>query len=237
MRPARALPLVFALALVLTALPAPAAEEHEEGKKPAAPGAESSTSTAMVEQSARNSSRDVKIPKGLVSQLESEYRGFLTKNGVSVKTNLTRKLMNVTAELTQKHPGALHENTRVVTPTGGGVVDLAEFVTPLKGSFQLRILAKKDDGSEPTGLRMFYVSKAKARKIDGDEYGAGCDKYMEITSYYHRKLAKGFDLYTAAQRYVSVLGGTFVAVVFEKEALQVASLTFTDSRYPDLTCE
>jgi hypothetical protein len=63
---------------------------------------------------------------------------------------------------------------------------------------------------------------------------------MEITSYYRKKnLGKGhgFDLYTADQRYVSVMGGTFVAVAFDKEALSVASLTFQDSRFPDLMCE
>ncbi|MGZ3723730.1 MAG: hypothetical protein ACXVA9_12395, partial [Bdellovibrionales bacterium] len=121
---------------------------------------------------------------------------------------------------------------------GGGVVDLSEFVTPLRGGFSLKVVAKKEDGSEPSGLRVFFVSKAKVHRLDGDDYGAGCDKFMEITSYYHRKNGgRGFDLYTAGQRYLSVVGGTFVAVVFEKEALHVGSLTFLDSRYPELMCE
>ena len=81
-----------------------------------------------------------------------------------------------------------------------------------------------------------WCQPAHLTEIDGDEFGAGCNKYMDITSFYHRK-ARGFDLYTAGQRYVSVMAGTFVAVVFEKEALYVGSLTFTDSRYPDVMCE
>jgi len=190
----------------------------------------------LNEHPARNSSRDVKVPRHLVQTLESEYRTFLTKNGVSEKEAIKRKLLNMSADLTQKHPVALHENSRVVTPLGGGVVDLSDYVTPLKGEFNLKINAKKEDGSEPSGLRVFYVSNGRARTVDGDGFGAGCNKYMEITSFFHRK-AKGFELYTAGQRYLSVMAGTFVAVVFEREALYVGSLTFTDSRYPDEMCE
>jgi hypothetical protein len=223
---------LLALSLcLLVSVPAFSSEEKAEHAEEKAPSEE------MSERPARSSGRDIKIPKALVAQLESEYHAFLKKNEAAPKAQINRKLLNISAELTQKHPLALHENTRVVTPLGGGVVDLAEFVTPLKGAFQLKILAKKEDGGEPSGLRLFFVSKAKTRRLEGDDYGAGCDKFMEITSYYQHKLAKGFDLYTANQRYLSVVGGTFVAVVFEKEALQVASLTFTDSRYPDLTCE
>jgi hypothetical protein len=190
----------------------------------------------LAEHAARNSSRDVKVPRQLVHTLESEYRAFLDKNGVSEKEGLKRKLLNMSVDLTQKHPVALHENSRILTPLGGGVVDLCDYVTPLKGGFNLKINAKKEDGSDISGLRMFYVSNGKTRKVDGNEFGAGCDKYMEITSFFHRK-GKGFDLYTAGQRYLSVMAGTFVAVVFEREALYVGSLTFTDSRYPDVMCE
>jgi hypothetical protein len=216
-------PINFALAIVLTL----AVQNH---------AAAAESSEELVERPARTSSRDIKIPRALVHQLETEYHAFLTKNEVSGKDNIKRKLLNMSVELTQKHPLALHENARVVTPLGGGVVDLAEFVTPIRGAFSMKINAKKEDGTDTSGLRVFFVSKGKTRILDGDEFGAGCDKYMEITSFYNRK-SHGFDLYTAGQRYLSVVGGTFVAVVFEKEALQVGSLTFMDSRYPELLCE
>jgi hypothetical protein len=61
---------------------------------------------------------------------------------------------------------------------------------------------------------------------------------MEITSYFNKTASRlGFSLYSADQRYLSVVGGTFVAVQFEKEALSVATLTLTDSRYPHLLCD
>jgi hypothetical protein len=181
---------------------------------------------------------DVKIPRALVHQIETDYRAFLTKNEIPRKENIRRKPLNMSVELAETRPAAPHENARVVTPSGGDVIDLGELVTPLRGAFSLKLLARNENGSEPLGLRVFFVSRAKTRILDGEEYGAGCDKYMEITSYYQKRAAgHGFELYTADQRYLSVVGGTFVAVAFEKQALDIGSVTFTDSRYPNLLCE
>ncbi len=198
----------------------------------------SASEPAMKERPARQSSRDVKVPRALVAQIEKEYRQFLAQNDVPVKEGLRRRLMNVNVELTQRKPIALHEDVRVVTPLGGGVVDLAEFVTPLRGAFKVRI-KPLDDKSEPIdNVRVFFVSRTPARRIDRDDFGAGCGKYMEISKYYNETMqGAGSEVFTADQRYLSVLGGTFVIVAFEKEELQVGSVSFTDSRYPERFCE
>lgn len=238
------LPLACAFVLALS----PAARASEHGSEPAkaehaAPehGEEGSghhKDESLVERPARQSSRDVKMPRALVARIEREYREFLTKQEVSLKENIRRRLMNVSVELTQKRQVALHENVRVVTPLGGGVIDLAEFVTPLKGGFRMRILGLNDKSEEIPGTRVFFVSRAKSRVIDGEEFGAGCDQYMEITTFYNKvMLPEGIELFTAEQRYLSVVGGTFVLVAFTKEELHVASVTFNDSRYPGRLCE
>ena len=196
----------------------------------------------MAEHSARSSSRDTKIPRALVKRMEEDYRIFLTKNKPIAKVEIRRKLLDLSVGLTQKSTSALHENARVGAPTGGGVIDFSELVTPLRGAFWLKIVVRKekDADSEPENLRVFFVSGAKARTLDGEEFGAGCGKFMEITSTFRKKNGAkdpGFELYTSDQRYLSVMGGTVVAFVFEDDALFVGSLTFTDSRYPDLLCE
>lgn len=194
----------------------------------------------FAEHPARTSSRDVKIPRALVERIENDYHTFLSKSegGGAKPSVVNRQLLNIAVEMTQKRPMALHEDARIVTPLGGGVIDLSEYVTPLRGAFHLKILAHKEDGTEPAGLRVFFISRAKPRILGGEEYGAGCGKFMEITSYFTKKNSgEGFELYTADQRYLSVLGGTFVTVAFQKEALYVGSVSFTDSRYPNLLCE
>ncbi|HMN68236.1 MAG TPA: hypothetical protein PKC28_06820 [Bdellovibrionales bacterium] len=208
------------------------AEKHESRE-------EADHTTDLADRAAKQSSRDVKLPRALVGRIEKEYREFLTKkNAVSEKEPIKRRLLNVNVELTQRRAAALHEPVRIATPLGGGVVDFAEFVTPLRGSFQLRIRPRKDDNADLSDARVFYVSRAKARKIDGENYGAGCDKYMEITTMFYKKMNQsGFELFTTDQRYLTVMAGTFVIVAFEKDALHVGSVTFTDSRYPERLCE
>jgi hypothetical protein len=190
-----------------------------------------------TEHAARTGSRDVKVPNALVSMVEKDYDAFLTNQGVVNNVPIRRALLNVRADLRQKRPGALHEDARVVTPLGGGVVDLADLVTPVRGAFTMKIAAAKENGGEPENMRVFFVSRAKRRSVAGDEYGAGCDKWMDITSYFNKVMKRdGFQLYTADRRYLSVVGGTFVIVGYSKETIDVGSITFTDSRYPQVLC-
>lgn len=196
------------------------------------------TEAPEAEHSARTSSRDVTVPRGLVEHVENSYAEFLKKEGVLGSPPIKRKLINVRIDLKQKRPGALHEDSRVNTPLGGGVVDLADLVTPVKGAFAAKIEVAAEDGSALSHESIFYVSRAKSRAIGQENYGAGCHKWMDITSYFSKTMSRGgFQLYTADQRYVSVLGGTFVIVAFAKDALSVGSVSFTDSRYPHLLCE
>ena len=67
--------------------------------------------------------------------------------------------------------------------------------------------------------------------------GMGCDQYADITSYFKKENSKeGFRVNTTDGRHITVLGGTFVFVVAEPEALNIALVQFQDSRLPDLTC-
>lgn len=194
--------------------------------------------TALTEKPARSSSRDIKVPRTLVQQLETEYRAYLLKNQGSDKAPIRRHLLNLACELTQTRPLALQEEVRVVAPVGGGVIDLSDFVTLQRGMFRMKLVVRLENDMEPEGLRIFFISDAKARVIEGEEFGSGCNKYMEITSYFNKGTTqKGFEVYTANQRYLSVLGGAFVAVSFTKEALWVGTLRVMDSRFPHLMCD
>jgi len=200
-------------------------------------GAKASQTTELQQRPARQSSRDVLFPKSLVSAIEAEYKEYLKSTKSNAKTEIKRRLMNVDVELTQDHPGALFENVKVVSPLGGGVIDLADFVAPTRGSFQLRLLPRAGNQGALPDMRVFFVSRAKSRQIDGDSFGAGCNKYMDVTGLYHKVLSqKGLTLYTADQRYLSVIGGAFLLVGFTEQELFVASVSLGDSRYQRLLC-
>jgi hypothetical protein len=127
--------------------------------------------------------------------------------------------------------------TRIVTPPGGGAIDFADYVTPLKGGFHMKIQLEDEHHQPQPIAKVYFISESKAREIDHEKYGAGCGKYMDVTSYFNRQMKRnGFDLYTAEQRYVNVMRGTFILIAYTPEALQLASVAFLDSRYTKWDC-
>lgn len=229
--------LALSLCLALSGVEGAFANEHGAAA-PVAHEEHSGGHDDLVERAARTGARDVKIPKSLVKKIEDDYQAFLKQNKIDAKAAFKRQLLNVSVELTQEKAAALFESVRILTPIGGGVVDLNEFVSPVKGSFNLKIVTRDDNNSEPPDLRTYYVSRARQRSILNDAFGAGCGKYMEITRYFAKKNAgDGIKLYTADRRYLSVLAGTFVQVAYSADGIAVGSVTFTDSRYPEVICE
>ncbi len=192
----------------------------------------------LADRSSRTSSRDVKIPQALVKIIDDRYVAYLKAKNIDKKTVIKRSLLNVSVELRQERPAALFESVRVLTPTGGGVIDLAEFVTPVRGAFQLKFKINDSQGNPVADLQTHYVSRAKQRKLVKDAYGVGCSRYLDISNYFQKKNSgSGFTLYTADHRYLSVIAGTFVFFSYSEESLSIASVTFTDSRYPEVLCE
>jgi hypothetical protein len=185
---------------------------------------------------ARKSEKESPVPKDLIKKIESDYHASV-KDPVLEAKPVVRHLMIVRAELTQEKPRALKGQVRIVTPPGGGTVELEDFVTPLKGAFDLKIFMENEHHEIQEISKVYFVSASKKRVLENETFGSGCGKYFDITSFFKNKmLEKGFDLYTANQRYVSVLRGTFVFVTYLPEALQLASLTFLDSRYKSWDC-
>lgn len=192
----------------------------------------------LPQVAASGSSRDIKIPLPLVQRIEKQYHDFLIHEGAPKDQSVLRRLLSVSIDLTQDHAAALQQNMEVVTPQGGGIVDLSQFVTPVPGDFRVQFVVRADSGEKLGDVRAYFISHARTRVINGETFGAGCDKYMDITSYFNKTLlGSGLQVFTAGQRYASVLGGTFVVTAFTKEALYVGSLQFKDSRYPEYFCE
>jgi hypothetical protein len=186
---------------------------------------------------AKHSDKDNPIPTRLVKQLEEEYKRATTDPKMEHTKAMVRHLMLVTSEFTQRRSRALKGPVRVLTPPGGGTVDLSDFVTSLHGAFNLKIRVENDHHERQLLSKVYFVSQSKQTKIDGEKFGSGCGLYMDVTSFFQKSMDKGgFDLYTADQRYLFVLHGTFVFATYSPEALQLASLTFYDSRYKNWDC-
>lgn len=186
---------------------------------------------------ARHAAKDNPIPEELVKKIEEDYLKATTDPKLEQKKTVVRHVVNVVTELTQEKVRALKGPTRIMTPPGGGTIDLADYVLPLKGAFQMKVQLEDEHHQNQPVSKVYFISQSKQRQIADEKFGAGCGKYMEITSYFTKQMKKnGFDLYTADQRYVSVVRGTFILVSYLPEALQLASVTFLDSRYTKWDC-
>ena len=187
---------------------------------------------------ARHAAKDNPIPEELVKRIDEDYHKAMNPDPkLEPKKTIARHVLNVVTELTQPKTRALKGPTRIMTPPGGGSIDLADYVLPLKGAFQMKVALEDEHHQSQPISKVYFISQSKQRKIEDENYGAGCGKYMDITSYFNKQMKKsGFDLYTADQRYVSVVRGTFILVSYLPEALQLASVTFLDSRYTKWDC-
>lgn len=169
----------------------------------------------------------------------SNEREALTASG-SLKTMLNKneaELLPAKVYLIEKNRGILGGNKSLELGKGGGEIDLSKWLSDKRGSFY--IVFEPQEMPEGSVLKVYFLSRAKKRRVDGDNVGSGCNTYLDITSYYNKTMKKeGFLANTTDARHLSLLGGTFVFVVTtEKGPLQLTQVSVTDSRYPQLLCQ
>ncbi|XGC80195.1 hypothetical protein ACES2L_12765 [Bdellovibrio bacteriovorus] len=143
----------------------------------------------------------------------------------------------VSVFLVEKNDGIVkNEAVKIVLPKGGGTVDLAQFITDKQGSFYV--------GFEVPGLaeavtkKVIFVSGAKKRKLGDKVIGSGCNQFVDITDSFIKNMkGEGLKVNTTQERYLTVLGGTFLFSAEIDKDIQVAAVTFKNSNYNHLFCE
>ncbi len=119
---------------------------------------------------------------------------------------------------------------------GGGQLDLAKYIKYDRGTFLFAF-----DFELPEGVKdyhVFFVSRARKRKIEGEIFGAGCKKFFDLTSFYNKVISKsGIEANVTRARHISLLGGTYVIWYTYRAAIYMTQVTVVDSRFNDLACE
>ena len=135
--------------------------------------------------------------------------------------------------LVEKTAGTLIEpEIEIHMPRGGGEIDLSQFVKNQTGTFQVYFVFEDEPDAEK--FQAYFVSRARKRKIDGEVWGAGCNKYMDLKNFILKDAKKkGIEVNVTRNRHDTVLGGSFV---FALASRQVTQVTFTDSSQPHLFC-
>lgn len=139
--------------------------------------------------------------------------------------------------LREKNAGVLIEpEIRISLPRGGGVVDLAEYLGSTRGTFFLKFEMEEFQPYE--NLDVFFVSKSRKRKVENEEWGAGCQAVFSLKSYMTKVgFDQGIEVNTTRARHVSLLAGHFVFGWNDGKRMKVTRVTFTDSSNSRLLCD
>lgn len=188
------------------------------------------------------SSREIKVPVQLVDELESWFlkeqhriHQVTSLSDLEIMGALHRQLLDVEVDFIAYESDALKESIHFRLPTGGGEIDLAQSIHGSKGGYKIQMkLSKLPDN---TVLRVFYISNARRRTVEGEEFGSGCWKMAEMTRWFtqtHQK--EPLQVYATDQRDISLVGGTWLFAAVGDSSLWLSAVTLTDSRFPQHLC-
>ncbi|MGZ3773262.1 MAG: hypothetical protein ACXVCY_02155 [Pseudobdellovibrionaceae bacterium] len=143
----------------------------------------------------------------------------------------------ITVILAQKNSGIIKDDAvKIFLPKGGGEIDLSQYVTGKNGSFFVGFDFPPFEGA--TGKKVVFISDTKKRKIGGQIFGAGCNRYFDITEKFLKEMkGEGIKVNTTQERYISVLGGTFLLSAKKNDEVHVARISFKNSQFPSLFCK
>ena len=121
-------------------------------------------------------------------------------------------------------------------PNGGGKIDLAQFVKG-DGSFYLSFPEDQFNQPQMTLENIYFVSDAPQTTIEGEKYGLGCGKWIELKPKIKDLQKYNFlKLNTFNLRYLYVSAGYYLVVQKKGTQYFISHLNLTDSRYKDKLC-
>ncbi len=140
--------------------------------------------------------------------------------------------------LTEKNSHILQNPAYIIDlPRGGGVVDLAQYLSGQQGSFYMGF-ELPPEFQEGKNFKAIYISMARKRKLGDRVFGAGCNQYFDITSKFLEMMkTEGIKANTTRQRHVTVLAGHYIFSVMKDNRIYITQVTITDSKNKNLLCE
>ncbi len=172
---------------------------------------------------------DFKVPKKIFDQIEADLVGTASVQSVYLLAPIQAVLFSYSNAVLKDNP------VRMSFPNGGGKLDLSQYVSG-QGSFYLSFPKEQFD-SLPTLEKLYFISDSPKRQIDGEKFGLGCGKYVDIKKQFESLQKKDFlKLNTTELRYLYVVSGYYIFVFKNNNQIYLTHLHVTDSRYPDNFC-
>ena len=172
---------------------------------------------------------DFSAPTKIFDQIETELVGTATLQAAYLMAPLQVVLSSESNGVIRNSP------IRLSFPNGGGRLDLANYVSG-HGSFYLSFPPKQFE-ELPRLEKLYFVSDSPKKKIEGEEFGLGCGKFVDIKNKFDSLQKPNFlKLNTTDLRYLYVVSGFYIFVFKNNNQFYLTHLHVTDSRYPDNFC-
>ena len=144
---------------------------------------------------------------------------------------------DVIVYLVQKNEGVVQgEAVKIHLPKGGGKIDLSRYITKQPGTFYVGFEFPAFETA--TAKKVVFVSRTRKRKIGEQIFGAGCNQILDITDRFLAEMkGEGIKVNTTQERYLSVLGGTFLFSAQTPGDVLLAQVTFVNPQFQHLFCE
>lgn len=144
---------------------------------------------------------------------------------------------DVIVYLAQKNDSVVQgEAVKIHLPKGGGKIDLSRYITSQPGTFFIGFEFPAFETA--TAKKVVFVSRTRKRKIGGQIFGAGCNQILDITDRFLTEMkGEGIKVNTTQERYLSVVGGTFLFSAQTPGDVLLAQVTFVNPQFQNLFCE
>lgn len=174
--------------------------------------------------------KDFEIPKNFIQIIE---------NDVAVETKILSPVFNyapLAVLLTEKTSQTLKSaSLRYQFPKGGGRIDFSEVIQG-QGSFYLSFPSEQFHDL-PTLEHLFYVSHAPKKNLQGEEFGLGCGKWVDLKNKFSDlQKADYLNLNTTQLRYLFVTAGHYIFIFRKLNQIYLAQLTLIDSKNETELC-
>lgn len=124
---------------------------------------------------------------------------------------------------------------KIEFPNGGGQLNLSDYIYG-QGTFSIKF-NKKIFEKNPELIHLYYISDSPVKSIDGEKYGLGCGKMVDLKPKYDVFISDtGLVLNTTHERHLSVLAGYYVFIFKNKNQVWLTHLHITDKNFTESLC-
>lgn len=188
---------------------------------------------------------DIKVPtkiwemvefKGAGSEKAEGHGGGHGEGAAAPAASKNLVFSDLQIFLVEKNSGVVAgEAVKISLPKGGGTVDLSRFITNKQGTFYVGF--EFPEFAEAQAKKVIFVSNTKKRRIGSQIFGAGCNQIFDITDRFMQEMkGDGLKVNTTQERYLSVMGGTFLFAAQKGSDVFLAQVTFTNPQQAALFC-